>query len=293
MIQEWWATTLADITQMGLLLLGKKGLKADGHCKVSAGLVLSRTGSQCQTGSCVCGVIWARAKPIETGCEGWLQKIMATFTVQLTQETMSIEGMKWGHFIWNSSCHHIFRVDKLLLDNFFFSASALLQWDPPKHHSLDTETDYGITAESVCLLRYRWPSKAIDSAYWDQYTVLANSFSYTECSCPEKTQFMISYFPLLLNQDPVTAIHVCVTFRSNFLPCKRKTVADSSRQGSLVQEWTQRAYPIGPLWSVSAFPQVQNWVRILVFLTCSVQAITMTTCKYRKETVSWISTETD
>lgn len=94
--------------------------------------------------------------------------------------------MKWGHFIWNSSCHHIFRVDKLLLDNFFFSASALLQWDPPKHHSLDTETDYGITAESVCLLRYRWPSKAIDSAYWDQYTVLANSFSYTECSCPEK-----------------------------------------------------------------------------------------------------------
>lgn len=28
--------------------------------------------------------------------------------------------MRWRHLTWNCSCHHTFRADKLLLDNFFF-----------------------------------------------------------------------------------------------------------------------------------------------------------------------------
>lgn len=200
MIQEWWATTLADITQMGLLLLlKKKGLKADGHCKVSAGLVLSRTGSQCQTGSCVCGVMWARAKPIETGCEGWLQKIMATFTVQLTQETMSIEGMKWGHFIWNSSCHHIFRVDKLLLDNFFFFSISTAAVRPTKasqpghRNRLWNNSRKCVFAEVQVTFKGNWlcllgPIHGVGKFFFLHRMLM-----------PWKTQFMISYFPLLLN----------------------------------------------------------------------------------------------
>lgn len=47
---------------------------------------------------CVCGVMWARAKPIQIGCEGWLQKIMVTFTVQLTQANVYIrQEMKTLH----------------------------------------------------------------------------------------------------------------------------------------------------------------------------------------------------
>lgn len=51
MAQEWWATTLADIMQMGLLhLFKKKRLKADGQCKVSE--------EQCQTASlCLWGYV--------------------------------------------------------------------------------------------------------------------------------------------------------------------------------------------------------------------------------------------
>lgn len=51
MAQEWWATILADIMQMGFLHLFKKmRLKADGQCKVSE--------EQCQTASlCLWGYV--------------------------------------------------------------------------------------------------------------------------------------------------------------------------------------------------------------------------------------------
>lgn len=53
----------------------------------------------------------------------------------------------------------------------------------------------------------------------------------------------------------------------------------------------QRAYPIGPLWPV--LPSATELSQDSGLLTCSVQATTMTTCKYRKETARWMLTEID
>lgn len=71
---------------------------------------------------------------------------------------------------------------------------------------------------------------------------------------------------------------------------KMKTVADWSCR-VLPFRSEQTAYPIGPLWPV--LPTATELSQDSGLLTCSVQATTMTTCKRRKETASWILTEID
>lgn len=183
--------------------------------------------------------------------------------------------MRWRHFIWNSSCNHIFRVDQLLLDkSIFFLPSPLLESD---HRSITawTQKQNMEQQQKACVcLRYTWLSKAIASAYWDAYMVLANSWlhhcCYTECSCPEKTRFMISYFLLLLNQDPATAIQACVTFRSDFLPWKLQKDQDENCGWFIMLRFSCSEVNTKSIshWSsvvCISLPQLQNWVRILVF----------------------------
>lgn len=157
----------------------------------------------------------------------------------------------------------------------------------------------------MCLLGVDMTFKGNSLCLSGQSTVLARCWlhhcSYTECSCPEKTRFTFSCFLLLLNEDLATVVHASVTFRMNycnvFYPkgcekVKMKAVADYWCSGSLVQKWTHKAYPTGPLWSVLAFPPATEQTQDTGLLTRSVQAITMTTWKYRKETINWILIET-
>lgn len=156
----------------------------------------------------------------------------------------------------------------------------------------------------MCLLGYTWLSKAIDSAYWDQYTVLVNSWlhrcSYLECSHPEKTRFTFSYFLLLLNQDPATAIHACVEvmFRSNVLPWRLQKDQDENCGWFILSRFSHSEVNTESIshWSSVAcisLPPVTELSQDSGPLMCPVQATTVTTCKYRKETASWILTETD
>lgn len=157
----------------------------------------------------------------------------------------------------------------------------------------------------MCLLGVDMTFKGNSLCLSGQSTVLAYCWlhhcSYRECSCPEKTRFTFSHFLLLLNEDLATVVHACVTFRMNyckvFYPkgCKKvkmKAGADSSCSSSPVQKWTHKAYSTGPLWSALAFPPATEQSQDTGLLTCSVQAITMTTWKYRKETMNCIFIET-
>lgn len=153
----------------------------------------------------------------------------------------------------------------------------------------------------VCL-GYTWLSKAIASAYWDAYTVLANAWlhrcSYAECSCPEKTRFTFSYLLLLLNQDPATAIHACVTFRSDFLSWRLQKDQGENCGWFIMSRFSRSEVNTESMshWSsvvCISFPPATELSQDSGLLTCSVQAITMTTWKYRKETERWILTETD
>lgn len=179
---------------------------------------------------------------------------------------------------------------------YFISISlAASQINNSLHHSLDTETDYGTIAPSMCLLGIDMTFKGNSLCLSGQSTVLAywwlHHCSYTACSQPEKTQFTFSYFLLFLNEDLATVIHTCVTFRMNycniFYPkgcqkIKMKAVADSSCSSSPIQKWTHRVYPTDPLWSVLAF-QVTEQSQDTGLLTWPVQAITKTTWKYKKK----------
>lgn len=131
--------------------------------------------------------------------------------------------------------------------------------------------------------------------------LLASSLFWHRMLMPRKKWFTFSYFLLLLNEHLASVVHACVTFRMNccnvfyLKGCKKvkmKAVADSSCSSSPVQKWTHKAYPTRPLWSVLAFPPATEQSQDTGLLTCSVQATTMTTWKYRKETINWILIET-
>lgn len=72
---------------------------------------------------------------------------------------------------------------------------------------------------------------------------------------------------------------------------KTKTVADSSCRGCPIQNTESISH-----WSsvvCISFPPATELSQDTGLLKCSVQAITVTTCKHRKETVSWILIKTD
>lgn len=193
---------------------------------------------------------------------------------------MSIQGMRRRHFIWNSSCHHIFRVDKLLLDNFLFFSISTAAVRPPKHHSPDTETDYGTTAESMCFLGY--------NDFQRQLTLLTRTNRWCR-----RILFLTQNTHALKKHDSCSA-----TFSSSWiriLPLQSMLVSPSEVIFYLARRKLWLIHHVKVLsftsehrahWSSVAcisLPPATELSQDSGVLMCSVQAITMTTCKYRKK----------
>lgn len=184
--------------------------------------------------------------------------------------------MRWRHLIWNSSCNHIFRVDKLLLDKsiFFFNIS-IAGVRPPKHHSLDMETDYGTTAESMCLLGVHMTFKGnclcLLGRIHSVGECLASSLFLRRMLMPWKNTIHVQLLTPPLESGPCHCNPCLCHLQKWFSTLK---VGKRSRW----KLWLIHHVKVLPFRSehrehislvlcglVLAFPQLQNWVRILVF----------------------------
>lgn len=89
-----------------------------------------------------------------------------------------------------------------------------------------------------------------------------------------------------------------VTFRRNFLSWRLQKDQDENCGWFIMSRFSHsevNTESISPWSSVAciSFPPATEPSQNSGLLTCSVQTTTMTACKYRKETASWILTETD